>query len=97
MKKSKNKIKDSGGGYKEDDFSDPDFPTGKLTRVPDFLPSPEELFPPKGDMVKVTIVLKKASVDFLKEQARKHHTKYQRMISRVIDHYTARYQGESQP
>ncbi|HOW87352.1 MAG TPA: CopG family transcriptional regulator [Candidatus Omnitrophota bacterium] len=94
MKKNKNIIREKDSGYKADDLSDPDFPVGKLTRVPDFLPPPEELFPPKSNMVKVTIVLRKESVDFFKEQARKHHTKYQRMIRRVIDHYAVRYQGK---
>ncbi len=95
MKKNKNKVreKDPYDGYKDDDPSDPDFPVGKMTRIPNFLPPPEELFPPKSDTVKVTIVLKKASVDFFREAARKHHAKYQRMIRRVLDGYVARYRS----
>lgn len=80
-------------GYEDDDPSDPDFPVGKLTEIPNFLPPPEELFPPKSDMIKVTIILKKKSVDFFKAQAQKNHTKYQRMIRRVLDSYASRFQG----
>ena len=45
MKKKKEKIKNDG--YKGDDPKDADFPAGKLTRAPDFLPPPKELFHPK--------------------------------------------------
>lgn len=63
-----------------------DEPLGKLRVVPDVLPSPEELvFRDEG--VKVTIALSKRSVEFFKDQARKHHTQYQRMIRRLLDAY----------
>ena len=65
-------------------------PIGKLTRVPDFLPPPSELVFPQ-DSVKVTISLSRMSVDFFKREAGKHHTKYQRMIRAVIDHYAAKH------
>ena len=61
---------------------------GKVRVVADFLPSPEELVL-KDETVKVTISLSKASVDFFKEEARKHHTQYQKMIRRLLDEYTA--------
>lgn len=63
-------------------------PMGKVRVVADFLPSPEELVL-KDETVKVTISLSKASVDFFKEEAKKHHTQYQKMIRRLLDEYTA--------
>ncbi len=79
-------------GYENDDPLDPDFPSGKLTRVPDFLPPPEELVFPGEETEKVTIVLRKASVDFFRKKAGQLHTKYQRMIREVLDRYVSRYQ-----
>ena len=64
-----------------------DEPIGPLKVVPDFLPAPEELVF-KEDTVKVTIVLSKASVEFFKQEAEKHHTQYQKMIRRLLDVYT---------
>ncbi len=67
-----------------------DEPLGKLLVVPDFLPPPEELlFREEG--VKVTISLSKRSVEFFKDEARKHNTQYQRMIRRLLDAYTEHY------
>ena len=69
---------------------DPNMPVGKLTRVEDFLPPPSELaFNRKT--VKVTLNLSQMSLDFFKREAKKHRTKYQRMIRAVIDHYAGRY------
>lgn len=63
-----------------------DEPLGNLRVVPDFLPRPEELvFRDEG--VKVTIALSKRSVEFFKEEARKHYTQYQRMVRRLLDAY----------
>ncbi len=78
--------------YKDDDPTDEDFPAGKLTRIPDFLPPPNELAKAKA-IVKVTIGLDQVSVDFFKRQAKKHKTKYQRMIRAILDRYTARYRA----
>lgn len=64
-----------------------DEPIGPLNIVPDFLPAPDELVF-KEDTVKVTIALSKESVDFFKQEARKHHTQYQKMIRRLLDMYT---------
>lgn len=69
---------------------DENMPVGKLTEIPDFLPPPEELFPP-GETMKVTLNLKRASVDFFKRKARRCHTKYQKMIREVIDRYASQY------
>jgi hypothetical protein len=63
-----------------------DEPLGELKVVPDFLPRPEDLaFREEG--VKVTIALSKRSVEFFKNEARKHNTQYQRMIRRLLDAY----------
>ena len=61
-------------------------PLGNLRVVPDFLPRPEDLvFREEG--VKVTIALSKRSVEFFKNEARRHNTQYQRMIRRLLDVY----------
>ena len=65
-------------------------PLGKLRIVDDFLPSPEDLIF-KEENVKVTITLSKSSVDFFKKVAKKNHTQYQKMIRRLLDHYTTHH------
>ena len=63
-----------------------DEPLGSLRVVPDFLPRPEDLvFRDEG--VKVTISLSKRSVEFFKNEARKHNPQYQRMIRKLLDAY----------
>ena len=62
-------------------------PLGEVKVVADMLPSPEELAF-KEESVKVTISLSKSSVDFFKREAKKHDTKYQQMIRRLLDAYT---------
>lgn len=63
-----------------------DEPLGRLKVAPDFLPRPEDLiFRDEG--VKVTIALSKRSVEFFKNEARRHNTQYQRMIRRLLDAY----------
>lgn len=69
-----------------------DMPVGKLKRVKDDLPPPEELIFPRQD-VKVTLALTRRSVSFFKSQARRNHTKYQRMIKELVDRYAARYEA----
>lgn len=63
-------------------------PMGKTRVIPDFLPSPEQLAL-REETVKITISLSKASVEFFKQEAKRHHTHYQRMIRRLLDEYTA--------
>ena len=63
-------------------------PIGPLKIVPDFLPAPKELVF-KENTIKVTIALSKESVDFFKQEAKKHHTQYQKMIRRLLDAYTS--------
>ncbi|MDP2653259.1 MAG: CopG family transcriptional regulator [Candidatus Omnitrophota bacterium] len=67
-----------------------DQPTGKLTRVPDFLPPPEELVLP-DETVKVTLSLTRSSVEFFKREARKNNIKYQKMIRELVDRYAKQY------
>jgi len=64
-----------------------DEPMGDVRVVADFLPSPAELVF-REDTVKVTIALSRASVDFFKQEAKKHKVPYQRLIRRLLDEYT---------
>ncbi len=64
---------------------------GKLKVISDFLPSPEELAF-KENTVKVTISLSKESVEFFKQEAKKHKTQYQKMIRRLLDVYSTSQQ-----
>ena len=68
-----------------------DQPIGELRVVKDFLPPPHQLVL-REENVKVTIALKKSSIDFFKKEAKKHHTSYQRMIREVVDWYASQYQ-----
>ena len=63
-----------------------DEPLGELMVIKDGLPSPDQLIL-KDDNVKITIALKKSSVEFFKHEAKKHNTSYQRMIRQLIDWY----------
>jgi predicted DNA binding CopG/RHH family protein len=69
---------------------DLNMPIGKLTRVKDSLPSPAELVTAEKT-VKVTIALKKKSVEFFKHKAGQYHTKYQKMIRELLDKYAMQY------
>jgi len=69
---------------------DLNMPIGKITRVKDFLPSPEELMIPEKT-VKVTLRLSEDSIKFFKHYAQKYHTKYQRVIRKLIDTYADYY------
>ena len=70
--------------------NDENMPVGRLKRIKDFLPLPEELAMPE-ETVKVTLALKKSSVDFFKLKAQQNHTKYQRMIRELLDQYAYKY------
>ena len=69
---------------------DLNMPIGKLTRVEDTLPSPEELMAPERT-IKVTLRLSEASIRFFKDYANKYHTKYQKVIRRLVDTYAKRF------
>jgi len=68
-----------------------DEPIGDLRVVRDFLPPPDQLVL-KEENVKITISLKKSSVEFFKKEAQRHRTSYQKMIRRVVDWYASQYQ-----
>ena len=68
-----------------------DEPLGKLRIMNDFLPPPEDLLF-KKENVKITITLSKGSVDFFKNEAKKHNTQYQKMIRSLLDLYATHYQ-----
>lgn len=65
---------------------------GESGVIKDFLPPPEQLVM-REENVKVTIALKKSSIDFFKSEARKHGTSYQRMMREVIDRYASHYKS----
>ncbi|PIQ87383.1 MAG: CopG family transcriptional regulator [Candidatus Omnitrophica bacterium CG11_big_fil_rev_8_21_14_0_20_45_26] len=69
---------------------DEDVPIGKLTVIPDFLPPPEELVFPE-ETEKITIALTRSTLIFFKQQSKKRHVKYQRMIREVLDRYAQCY------
>ncbi len=56
--------------------------------ISDFLPSPEELTL-HDKKTKVTLTLTEKSLDFFKENAKKHGASYQAMIRRLLDYYVA--------
>lgn len=66
-------------------------PMGEWHVVKDFLPSPDHLVL-KEEHQKVTISLKKSSINFFKKQAKKHKTSYQKMIREVLDKYASLFQ-----
>ena len=70
---------------------DDDMPRGKLTEIPDFLPSPQQLIFPKPKTVKITLSLTKSSVDTFKKHAKTYNVKYQQMIRTVVDKYAQRF------
>ena len=78
-------MKDGGCVMKKSKY-DLDMPIGKITRVKDFLPPPEELMLPERT-VKVTLRLSEDSIKFFKHYAQKYHTKYQKVIRKLLDNY----------
>lgn len=83
MRKNKANAKDTAK-YKDE-------PVQLGQRVPDFLPSPEELAEAE-ETVKVTIALSRPSVEFFKQAAAETHSSYQKMIRRLLDEYVQRQQ-----
>ncbi|MCX5703541.1 MAG: CopG family transcriptional regulator [Candidatus Omnitrophica bacterium] len=65
-------------------------PVGKLHKITDFLPPPEKLAIPE-ETKKITISLKKSSINFFKSKAALYHTKYQKMIRQLLDTYAMQY------
>ena len=69
---------------------DRNMPIGRLKKVNDFLPPPEKLAI-NENVVKITLRLNESSVNFFKQQAKKCHSKYQKMIRLLLDKYAERY------
>ncbi len=70
-----------------------DGPIGKTRRIKDIFPSPEELVF-KEENSKVTIALSRRSIQFFKDQAKKHNTQYQKMIRNLLDEYVSQHQNK---
>ena len=70
--------------------ADRNMPTGELKKIGDFLPSPDKLVFPENTL-KVTLRLNESSVNFFKRQAKKYHTKYQKMIRFLLDKYAEKF------
>lgn len=73
--------------------SSSDMPIGKLTKVANFLPPPEELIA-ADTMVKVTLSLDRFSLEFFKKMADKLGAKYQKMMREVLRGYAQHYTRE---
>ena len=84
-------IGEKGGRSMKTKIKYSDEPMGELRVVKDFLPPPDQLVL-KEENVKVTIALRKSSVEFFKKEAQRHRTSYQKMIRRVVDWYASQYQ-----
>ena len=67
---------------------------GDFEVIKDFLPPPSELVL-KEKNVRVTINLRESSVHFFKGVARKHHSRYQRVIRSLLDSYASSYSKKS--
>ena len=65
-------------------------PVGNYEIIPDFLPSPEQLIK-KETTVKITINLRKDSVDFFKSIAKKNNSQYQKVIRGLLNSYADSY------
>jgi predicted DNA binding CopG/RHH family protein len=63
---------------------------GEIEIVKDFLPSPAELARRESN-VRVTINLRRSSVNFFKNVARKNKVQYQRVIRSLLDTYAISY------
>jgi len=83
-------LGERGSGTMKRTNNNSDFPIGKLHRIKDFLPQPSQLAIPE-ETKKITISLKKSSIDFFKQQAKLCHTKYQKMIRQLLDRYVMQY------
>jgi predicted DNA binding CopG/RHH family protein len=48
----------------------------------------------KEENVKVTLALKKSSIEFFKEKAKEQHISYQRMIREVVNWYASHHKNK---
>ena len=65
-------------------------PQGKLTRIPDFLPSSDEL-QSKEATVKITVEVDSETLTFFKENAHQSGLKYQRLIGEALKSFARKY------
>jgi predicted DNA binding CopG/RHH family protein len=56
----------------------------------EFLPSPEEL---TQKTVKISVILTNECVEYFKQEAKKHNSKYQTMIRNLLDKYVQHYKN----
>ena len=63
--------------------------------VADFLPSPKEL-KLKSDSTKVTILLSSDSIAYFKDEAKKNHMQYQKIIRQLLDEYVSHQKSVNQ-
>ncbi len=66
---------------------DEDEPSDQAKIIPDFLPPPDQLIFPGEDAAKITLNIDLKTLAFFKLHARRHRTKYQRMIREVLRRY----------
>ena len=69
-------------------------PIGRYKVITDFLPPPDKLVL-KETNVKVTINLRKDSVEFFKTVAKKNHSKYQKVIRGLLTSYADTYSHQT--
>lgn len=86
-------IGEKAGGFMKNQIKYTDEPMGKVKVIPDFLPSPEELAF-KNQNTKVTISLSSESVEYFKQEAKKHDMQYQKMIRQLLDEYVSHQKGQ---
>ena len=72
----------------------PEFPSGKVKVVKDFLPPPDQLVL-REENVKVTLSLSRRSLEFFKREGGKRGVPYQRMIRALVDAYAEREERRS--
>jgi predicted DNA binding CopG/RHH family protein len=69
---------------------DPAEPIGEVTIVADFLPPPEQLIPKKST-VRVTMEFTRESIEYFKQEAKRHNASYQAMIRNLVDAYAKKH------
>ncbi len=84
---------ENGENFMKNKKYDPnkDKPIGKVTNIPDFLPSPAEILASFQNQ-KVTLTLDYQSVEFFKAHARKAKKPYQRMMREVLRRYVQNHE-----
>jgi predicted DNA binding CopG/RHH family protein len=83
-------IGEKGERYMKSKIKYTEEPIGELRVIKDFLPPPDQLAL-KEENIKVTIALKKSSIEFFKKEAKKYQTSYQKMIRQVLNWYASNY------